>query len=130
MTARASVQTLLDTDTELTSLGFSTVIAANSVDTPPDKRFLIVKWLDTPPPAFGSTGVDALQVWAHDTDRDYTYIGKALRRVRDILLDAVHVAGADGVTLTVADWAGEGPDLYDSGYQTCTRYADFSVVSR
>jgi hypothetical protein len=129
MTARASVQSLLEGDATLQGLGFFSVEAANSVDTPPDNRFLIVKWLNKSI-AFGSEGSTILQIWAHDVDKDYTQIGKALKRIREILLGAVHVVGEDGWSLTVAEDAGEGPDLYDDGYGTCVRYAEFSVVSR
>lgn len=134
MTARAAVQSILVGDTgagpeTLKSLGFTTVIAANSVDTPPADRFIIVKWLDSPT-QFKRKTKDALQIWCHDTDRDYGQINLALKRIGDLLENAIHVAGEDGWTLTMVDFEGEGPDLYDPGYETCTRYADFSAVSR
>lgn len=134
MTARAAVQSILEGDTgagpeTLASLGFTLVVASNSVDTPPDDRFLIVKWLDTNQ-VFGDTGPKSFQIWAHDKDRDYTQIGLALKRVKDLLSAVTHVVGEDGWTLTQADWRGEGPDLYDGGYETCTRYADFQAATR
>lgn len=129
MAARAAVQTLLTGDSVLVDLGFGEVLAANSVDTPPLKRFIIVKW-DPTSVAFKTTGTDRVQIWCHDKDRDYTQIGLALRRIKTLLTDAVHVVGEDGWTLTTADWLGEGPDLYDGGYETCTRYADFQCATR
>lgn len=129
MASRAAVQTLLQDDGVLIGLGVGAVYAANAVDTPAESLFLIVTW-DVKAVAFELTSVTRLTVWAHDKDRDYGRISDVLRRARDILTGAVHVAGADGWTLTQADWRGEGPDLYDQGYETCTRYSDFTVASR
>ena len=129
MPARVSVQTLLATDSELASIGVTSVYAANTVDTPTDRLFLVVKWEDSPV-AFKTTGPDRFSVWVHDREHDYDRITKALQRVKDILVAAVHVPGSDGWVLSQADWQGEGPDLYDGGYDTRTRYADFQAATR
>ena len=129
MTARAALFTLLAQDTALVALGVQAVYPTNSVDTPPEACFLILRW-DAKDIAFGRTGVTRCTVWAHDRDRDYGRIAKVLQRVEDLLAGTVHRAGQDGWTLTQADYLGQGPDLFDSGYSTCTRYSDFQVVSR
>jgi hypothetical protein len=128
MTARAAVHGLLSSDPELQELGF-TVYGSNAADTVDEKRFLIVSW-QPGSAAFGKHGSEAVLVWAHDKDRDYTAVDAALSRVRDLLHDATHIVGEDGRTLTTARWNGVSDDLYDDGYGTVTKNADFTVVSR
>ena len=133
MPARAAVQQLVALDPVLGNgpggIGVENVYAANSVDTPPEQLFIIIKWEPTTV-VFKTTGTDRISVWVHDKDRDYTRIGQALERLKTILTDAVHVSGEDGWVLTTAEWRGESPDLYDGGYETVTRFAEFDVVSR
>lgn len=129
MSARATVYTLISEDSELATLGVGNTYAANAVDTPPEDLFVVIKWEPTRK-AFGLKGIDRISVWAYDTNQDYGRIDSVLRRIKELLTGSVHVAGADGWTLTQADWLGEGPDLYDSGYNAVTRYAEFDTVSR
>jgi hypothetical protein len=129
MTARAALHTLLSDDVELATIGVERVYPTNAVDTAPESCFVIVRW-DPSTVAFKTTGPDRAQIWVHDVDRSYDRINAALHRIRELLTDTVHRAGADGWTLTTAEWLGEGPDLFDAGYSTCTRYADFTVISR
>ena len=129
MTARAALQTLLEEDPVLTDIGVQAVYPTNSVDTPQEDLFIVIRW-DPSVKAFGTTGPDRVSIWVHDTQKDYGRITDALRRIRDLLPAQVHLEGADGYTLTTAEWLGEGPDLFDGGYNTCTRYADFQAVSR
>jgi len=129
MAARAAVQSLLQDDTDLLALGVQTVYASNAVDTPEEDCFLVVRWESTTA-AFKTTGSDRVSIWAHDKNRDYGRINEALRRIKNLLTEAVHVEGADGWTMTLAEWNGEGPDLLDGGFDTVTRYSDFTVVSR
>lgn len=129
MAARAALYTLLDTDSTLASLGVQEVYPTNAVDTPEEECFLVIKW-DPTRAAFGNIGQDRVQIWVHDKDRDYGRIGAILRHLRDLIPAQVHLAGADGRTLSTAEWRGESQDLFDDGYGTCTRYADFTVASR
>lgn len=129
MPARAALQTLLEEDVELAEIGVSAVYPTNSVDTPAEDLFVVIRW-DPTTRAFGATGSDRVQIWAHDTQRDYGRIAQVLERLKVLLPATVHLQGADGYSLTTAEWNGEGPDLFDGGYNTVTRYADFTVVSR
>lgn len=128
MSARAAVYTLLKDDPTLQTL-VSKWYAANAVDAPKEECFGVIRW-EYQEAVFGNRGPVRVTIWIHDRNRDYGRISEALSRARDLLLDAVHVEGADGWTLTTATSNGEGPDLYDQGYETCTRYAEFVVVSR
>lgn len=129
MSARAAVQSLLEGDGQLAGLGVQTVYAGNSVDTPEEECFLVVRWEDKTA-AFGSTASGRCSIWAHDKSRDYGRINEVLIRLRTLLVGTVHRSGEDGWTLTLAEWLGEGPDLFDGGFGTVVRYADFTVVSR
>jgi hypothetical protein len=133
MAARAAVQGLLEASLapggELRDLGFEAAYAGNSVDTPAENAFIIVRWEETPQ-AFGRTGKQRLTIWLHSRDRDYADIDTGLEVVKNLLESAVHLPGADGWTLTQADWRGDSQDLYDDGYETITRNSAFDVVSR
>lgn len=129
MAARGALQALLENDNELHNLGVEAVYPTNAVDTPGEDVFIIIRW-DPTTPAFGTVGQDRVQIWVHDRRKDYGRISACLSRCRELVTSVVHLAGADGWTLSCAEWAGEGPDLFDDGYQTVTRFADFVCVSR
>lgn len=129
MAARAALQTLLEEDTELTEIGVEAVYPTNSVDTPGEELFIVIRW-DATQVAFKNKGTDRCSIWVHDKQRDYGRITSCLERLKNLLPEQVHLAGEDDWTLTTAEWLGEGPDLFDAGYNTVTRYADFNVVSR
>lgn len=129
MTARAAIHSLLSTDPVLASAGVEAVYAGNSVDTPSEGLFLVVRW-DPTNAAFGAHGTDRFSVWAHDRNRDYGRIKTVLTHLRTLIPAQVHLAGGDGWVLSTAKWLGEGPDLFDQGYGTVTRYSDFLAVSR
>jgi len=129
MSARAALQTLLEEDETLLDLGVGAVYPTNSVDTPAEDLFIVIVWQPTAA-AFGSTGTDRFTVWCHDKQRDYGRINDVLAHLKTLVPEQVHLVGADGWVLSTASWLGEGPDLYDGGYETLTRYADFQGVSR
>ena len=128
MTARAAVQTLLETDVILLGIGLEAVYAANAIDTPPEQVFATVHW-EEKTMAFEIRGPQTLVIWFHDHDRDYAKIDAMIARAITILEAAVHVPGVDG-TLTTAKWRGTSEDLFDDGYNTVTKNVSFSVISR
>lgn len=129
MAARAAIQALLEEDPDLQTAGVQAVYPTNAVDTPREEVFLIVRW-DPTDAAFGVHGSDRFSVWVHDRDRDYGRIADILRILRSLIPNQIHLPGDDGWVLTSAVWLGEGPDLFDDGYGTLTRYADFRASSR
>lgn len=126
MQARGALYQLLESDSEL---GLQAVYATNAVDTPAEEWFAVIVW-GTTLPAYGTTGSDRVAIWLHDRQKDYGRINRALERLKQLLEATVGLAGADGIVLSVAEWNGESGDLYDGGYDTVTRYAEFSTVSR
>ena len=129
MPARAAIHSLLENDPILGNIGVEAVYPANAVDTPAEDLFVIVRWGEGAV-AFKTRGSDRLAVWAHDKNRDYGRIDEVLERVKTLLTETLHRPGADGYTFTMAEWNGNGPDLVDGGYNTVTRYSEFTVVSR
>jgi hypothetical protein len=130
MAARSALFNLLDGDTRLVELGFSVVYTQNSVDTPMESRFIVIRWEQPDARAFGTKAPDRATVWFHDKDRDYGQIDLGIERVKEIVRDAVHVSGGDGWVLTQAHWNTDGPDLFDDGFGTVTRWTDITVISR
>lgn len=129
MSARAALQLLLEEDEALQTIGVGAVYPTNSVDTPAEELFIVTRW-DPTTRAFGVSGTDRFTLWVHDRQKDYGRIVEVLHRLRVLVPEQVHLRGADGWVLTTATWLGEGPDLYDGGYETLTRYADFQGSSR
>lgn len=130
MAARAAVNTLLAEDTALADLGVEAVYGSNSIDSPTEDCFIVIRWETDDPRVYGRRAPNRCTIWAHDTDRDYGRIDKVLERVDELLTGTVHREGADGWTLTLAEFNTHGPDLRDDGFNTVTRWSDFTVVSR
>lgn len=105
------------------------VYGSNAVDTPDESQFCIVRFEETTK-AFGLVGSQRITVWVHDTDRNYDFINAALGNVKEALTNAIHTPGADGGVLSQATWNGDSADLFDDGYETCTRNAGFDINSR
>lgn len=124
---RVAVQQLVETDSELASIGVQAVYGSNSVDSAPEDCFIVLHW-ETTTKAFGLVGSPQLTVWVYDKERDYSLrIDPAIDRVKTIFTEAVHVPGSDGITLTAATWNGDSDDLFDDGYNAITRTASFSL---
>lgn len=136
MTApRAAVYGLLVGDTTLSALGITagTIFPTNTIDDAPrDTAFLVVRWEETTPRwgLSGSPGATDLTLWAHDHGGSYARINAILKRCKEILEPAAHVAGSDNQVLTQADWRGDSADLYDDGYRTLTRNSAWKIISR
>ena len=128
MAARAAVHAFVEGLVQM-GVALEAVYAADSVDTPEEECFAVIRWGATTQ-AFGNQGTDRVYIWVHDKQKDYGRIALVLAIVKAGLPELVHQPGSDDWVLTQADWRGEGPDLMDQGYGTCTRYAEFQVVSR
>jgi len=130
MTARSAMYSVIHGDARLEELGFTTVYAQNEVDTPPENRFVVLRWESPDPKAFAQKAVDHCVVAFHDKDQDYGQIDLAIERVKEIVRDVLHVSGGDGWVMTQASWNTDSPDLWDDGFKTVTRWTDISVNSR
>jgi hypothetical protein len=129
--SRAAVNLALSTNLDLLVLGLQPeqTYAANAIDTPIEKPFIVMRWEEVTP-AFKDKGTQGLTVWVHDELGDYTRIDLMLEKVKEILTAMVHVAGSDGRVITLIEWTGDSPDFWDDGFNTITRNSGFRVVSR
>lgn len=128
MAARAALYSLLETDPYLSSL-FPRVYAQNSVDTPPEQRFIVIRW-EQGDRVFGNHLSERVSIWFHDKDFHYEAIQQGVDRLREISSEVIHREGADGNVLTCLDWISVGPDLADDGFHTRTKWVNLLVVSR
>jgi hypothetical protein len=124
--SRAAIQTAL---LAAPGLPAEQVWASNALDTPMAWPFIIHRW-DSVTPAFKLIGTEQVIIWVHDKPGSYDRINTILEWVKQELTDMVHVPGSDGRILTCVEWTGDSGDLYDDGWDTITRNASFTVVSR
>jgi hypothetical protein len=130
MAARSAFYKVIDDDTELAALGFDVTYQQNAVDAPDEDRFVVLRWEQTGLRLYDQNAPDRCLVCFHDKDRDYGQIDLAIQRVKQIVRDALHVSGGDGWVMTQASWVSDGPDLFDDGFKTVTRWTEITVNSR
>lgn len=125
MTIREQVYATLTNDAQLQAdgIGPDTVWNIEAPDNPDrGKPFVVTAWAESPP-VFGRRHRRELLVWAHDDSADYARIDRILNRVQELLVALVHEGG-----VTVVDFTGGSPDLYDDGFHTITRNYGFRVI--
>ena len=128
--SRAAVYSLLSTDSALQSLGLQRVYAFQAVDTPVESPFIVTRWDEMQPGVVASRGPHNVTFWVYDAPADYARIDAIIARVKDILIGATHVTGADGYVLTQARWTSDSQDLYDDVYDCVLRTSSFEVIAR
>lgn len=129
--ARASIYQMISDDPVMHGFGIGTdtVYASGAVDNPQAKPFVIIRF-GVKSVEFGKVGSQNVDIWVHDIAGDYSRIDKILNRIQELMIDAVHVVGLDGVTLTSARYISTSDDLWDDGYRTITRFSTFETASR
>lgn len=129
--SRAAVYNLVNTDTTIAPM-VSEVYAFGSIDTPEtlSEAFIVIRWGGANPGAVKRRGPVQVTFWVYDKMADYTNINLIIERLKTIMLAATHLAGADGWTLSMAEWSGESEDLYDDVYGCIVRTVTFTVVTR
>lgn len=129
--AKAAVYSLISENDDLRGIGFSadSFFGSAAADSPEVRPFMIIRW-GAETPVFGRVSSDTVTVWVYDEPGDYGRINKALKILEGIFSEAIHVAGADGYTLTQADWNGNSEDLYDDIYKCIVRNGVYTVVGR
>jgi hypothetical protein len=135
MAPRAAARTLLGTDAELISYGLTVArwYSSSALDTVTrNQRWGVIRWLDRTR-AFGLVAAFPMEVWVYqpsEMGRDYGYVDAALERVKELLVVAEQVAGADGWTLSGATWESDSADLTDEGFSALTKFSRFRVAGR
>jgi hypothetical protein len=123
VTIRETIYAALTTDDELRSYGIdvNSVWNIESVDNPDrQKPFVVTAWADERG-VYGRPG--RRDLLAHDDGGDYSLIDRVLERIRILLVGMIHQGG-----VTVVEYTGASPDLYDDGFRTITRNYGFRVI--
>ena len=127
--SRAAVYSLLSTDPELAALGVK-FHGFQAVDTPSERPFATIRWGTEDPGARRDRGAQGLTIWVYDRPASFIRIDAVIRRIKEVLLDATHVPGDDGLTLTQARWVSDSQDMFDDIYGCLLRTTSFDVLSR
>lgn len=124
MTIRETIYSAIQNDAELQAIAPGVEVwNIEAVDNPErQKPFLVTAWADDRG-RFGRPGRRDLLVWAHDDGGDYSLIDRMLERVRKLLVAMIHQEG-----VTLVEYTGSSPDLYDIGFRTITRNYGFRVI--
>lgn len=135
MTAREAYARLVYEDSQMQALGFvqERVWASNALDTPPREHPFIVINVDLTEKVFGTTGVETVSYWVHlpkDKGRDYSVIDLAIEQIKMLMSEVMHLAGADGWSLTAGTWVDTSRDLTDDGFNTIVKYVTFRTATR
>lgn len=134
--SRAAIQDALLADARLVAIGLdadSVLVNYDGEQRPNDIIFLVIRY-DTPDyvPAVDRE-IQNITIWVHmwrKYSTDFVKIDKVIEIIDDVLCNMVHVAGADGYTLTLADKAGRSRDLRDDVYETICRSTSYRILSR
>ncbi|ABD58438.1 gp22 [Mycobacterium phage PBI1] len=136
--SRAAVLDALRADVALGQMLVPSNILTNySKEGPPNHLapgpFAVIRWGGKTIDPAVNRGPRDVNIWVHIPQRqstDYTRIDRILKRTKEIMLSLEDVAGADGAHLVSTRFLAESDDLVDPGFETITRYATFSVLSR
>jgi hypothetical protein len=135
MTAREAYARLVYDDPEMQGLGFvqDRVWAANAADTPERSGPFIVINVDDTAKVFGTTGRDTVSYWVHiprEMGADYSLIDMAIEQIKSLMVNAVHLVGSDGWSLTGGTWIDTSRDLVDDAFNTLTKFVTFTAATR
>ena len=100
--------------------------------------FVVLRWGAQTRPPWQDPDVpvkpyEPVSVWVHwpaEVTNDYGKIIAVLNQIDSVVRDLRDVPGSDGDTLSFVQIGGRSPDLFDDGFNTITKYADYEVYSR
>jgi hypothetical protein len=139
--ARAAVLDAILADQCLIDLGFdasNVLVNYNASQRPTDTTFMVLHWDQETP---GIRGDDTmlyrsfklLTVWVHvykEFSTDFVRIDAVLDALDVLMTSLIHVEGADGYTLSLAEVGQRSRDLRDDAYQTICRSASYRILDR
>lgn len=138
--SRAAIFDALLADSRLVALGFdadSIMINYDGEQRPTDEMFLVLAWETEDTALRGddnfTRGFRPFTIWMHiyrEFSTDYTRIDSINNILDDVFENMIHVAGADGQTVSLVEKAGRSRDMRDDAYQTICRSASYRVLSR
>lgn len=139
--SRAAVYDALVANAQLIAMGFdvnSILVNYDGDQRPTDEMFMVLSW---GPEAVELRGDDGqtmrktrpLDIWVHcyrEFSTDFVRIDNTFKIIDGLLSSMVQVPGADGYTLTMAEFTTASRDLKDDTYQTICRSSSYKILSR
>jgi hypothetical protein len=139
--SRAAVYDALVNSPDLITAGFdinSILVNYDGDQRPTDEMFMVLSWGPEAVELRGDDGQTTrksrpLDIWVHcyrEFSTDFVRIDNTFKIIDDLLASMVQVAGADGYTLTMAEFITASRDLKDDTYQTICRSSSYKILSR
>jgi hypothetical protein len=138
--SRAAVYDAILADPTLTDLGYTAdnfKVAYDGEQRPADTMFMVLRWETETVELRGDDifkrTAHPCVFWVHmyrEWSTDYNHIRDTMDAVDNVLLNMIHVAGADNETVSMVTGGDRSRDLRDDGYQTLCRSVQYSVLSR
>lgn len=115
-TTRDTIATALATSEVLRELGLpaDSVYQADTVDSPEQRPFIVVRWGDDEP-GMGKTTIRPFDLWVYDEFGDYNRADQIARAAASELLALEQVATDTGWIMSILDRR-KGGDLADDGF--------------
>lgn len=139
--SRAAVYDALINDVDLQAAGFdvdSILVNYDGDQRPNDEMFMVLSWGPEAVELRGDDGQTTrksrpLDIWVHcyrEFSTDFVRIDNTFKTIDNIMSSMVQVTGADGYTLTMAEFTTASRDLKDDTYQTICRSSSYKILSR
>lgn len=128
MSKRQMVYAALTSDaTLLSKIAADRWVQQGAMDTARHRPFALIAMneVNTTPVYSGQT---RCTVWVHDDRGSYVQIEEILERVKAVMTALTAEDSTDRIVHV--SWDGDSPDLVDPGYDTNTKYAQFTITGR
>lgn len=103
-------------------------LQAGAADHQPVRPFAVIRIVDGPP-SISKAVQPNLQIWVHDNRGSYTKIDAIIELIKAAFTAALPLEDSTS-RLVDANWTGDGPDLVDDGFNTNTRFTNFTLTGR
>lgn len=138
--SRAAIYDALLADSRLITIGLDTnsvLVNYDGDQRPSDTTFLVISWNPEDPALRGDDVFERtfknITIWIHiyrEVSTDFGRIDAIIKILDDILTSMIHVAGADGYTVSCVEPAAISRDMRDDSYQTICRSRSYRILSR
>jgi hypothetical protein len=139
--SRAAVLDTILADPGLIALGFNDTNVKVNYDSnqrPSDTMFMVLHWDQEQPGLRGDDTIvykpfKNLIIWIHvykEFSTDFIRIDNVIDILDSIMTSMIHVDGADGYTVSLAEVGQRSRDLRDDAYQTICRSASYRILDR
>lgn len=102
-------------------------IYSGDVDEPRGRRFIVLRYGERQPGIGPSNRVELI-VWAYDRDKDHDAVELLQKRVR-VVLEGIEAQQTLEGWITLIEWTGNGPDIYDDAYRAVGITSGYTVIT-